>query len=209
MKVLLINGSPNQKGCTNRALEEVAAQLQVEGLETEIFWIGKKPVGGCMACESCRKLGRCVVDDVVNAALEKLMAADALVVGAPVHYGSPAGSVIGFLDRLFYSTPRAARYLKPAAAVVTARRAGNTASFDVLNKYFTISEMPVISSCYWNMVHGNTPQEVEQDAEGLRTMRVLGRNLAYFLRCREAANAAGIPLPETEPSVYTNFVRET
>lgn len=211
MKVLLVNGSPHKSGCTNRALEEVAATLQKEGIETEMFWIGNKPIGGCIACKRCVQTGKCVFDDVVNTCREKAYKADGFVFGTPVHYGAASGNMTAFMDRLFYSelggNQNKAFYLKPAAAVISARRAGTTAAFDQMNKYFTIQEMPVASSRYWNMVHGAVPEQVEEDLEGLYTMRVLGRNMAYLLKCQEAAKKAGVTLPEREPAIFTNFVR--
>ncbi len=212
MKVLLVNGSPHKSGCTNRALEEVAATLQKEGSETEMFWIGNKPIGGCIACKRCVQTGKCVFDDVVNTCREKAYKADGFVFGTPVHYGAASGNMTAFMDRLFYSelggNQNKAFYLKPAAAVISARRAGTTAAFDQMNKYFTIQEMPVASSRYWNMVHGAVPEQVEEDLEGLYTMRVLGRNMAYLLKCQEAAKKAGVALPEREPAIFTNFVVE-
>lgn len=211
MKVLLVNGSPHKSGCTNRALEEVAATLQKEGIETEMFWIGNKPIGGCIACKRCVQTGKCVFDDVVNVCREKAYEADGFVFGTPVHYGAATGNMTAFMDRLFYSelggNQNKAFYLKPAAAVISARRAGTTAAFDQMNKYFTIQEMPVVSSRYWNMVHGAMPEQVEEDLEGLYTIRVLGRNMAYLLKCQEAAKKAGVALPEREPAIFTNFVR--
>lgn len=211
MKVLLVNGSPHKEGCTYTGLSEVADTLNKEGIETEIFWIGNKPVGGCIACKQCSKLGKCVFDDVVNEFREKAYSADGFVFGSPVHYAAPSGNMTAFMDRLFYSelcgNGNKALYLKPAAAVVAARRAGNTSAFDQLNKYFTIQEMPIVSSKYWNMIFGANAEQAKQDAEGLHTMRVLGRNMAYLLKCQEAARQAGIPKPEQEPSVYTNFIR--
>ena len=211
MKVLLVNGSPHKSGCTNRALEEVAATLQKEGIETEMFWIGNKPIGGCIACKRCVQTGKCVFDDVVNTCREKAYEADGFVFGTPVHYGAASGNMTAFMDRLFYSelggNQNKAFYLKPAAAVISARRAGTSAAFDQMNKYFTIQEMPVASSRYWNMVHGAVPEQVEEDLEGLYTMRVLGRNMAYLLKCQEAAKKAGVALPEREPAIFTNFVR--
>lgn len=211
MKVLLVNGSPHKSGCTNRALEEVAATPQKEGIETEMFWIGNKPIGGCIACKRCVQTGKCVFDDVVNTCREKAYKADGFVFGTPVHYGAASGNMTAFMDRLFYSelggNQNKAFYLKPAAAVISARRAGTTAAFDQMNKYFTIQEMPVASSRYWNMVHGAVPEQVEEDLEGLYTMRVLGRNMAYLLKCQEAAKKAGVALPEREPAIFTNFVR--
>lgn len=211
MKVLLVNGSPHKSGCTNRALEEVVATLQKEGIETEMFWIGNKPIGGCIACKRCVQTGKCVFDDVVNTCREKAYEADGFVFGTPVHYGAASGNMTAFMDRLFYSelggNQNKAFYLKPAAAVISARRAGTTATFDQMNKYFTIQEMPIVSSRYWNMVHGAVPEQVEEDLEGLYTMRVLGRNMAYLLKCQEAAKKAGVALPEREPAIFTNFVR--
>lgn len=210
MKVLLVNGSPHEKGCTYTALEEVAATLNVEGIETEIFHIGKKPISGCIACHKCMELGRCVFNDSVNDFLELAQTADGFVFGSPVHYASAGGAITSFMDRLFYAnmcSGKQAFYLKPAAAIVSARRAGTTAAFDQLNKYFTISEMPVISSNYWNMVHGSTPDDVKKDLEGLQIMRTLGRNMAWFLKCKEAGIKAGVALPEREKRVFTNFIR--
>lgn len=211
MKVLLVNGSPHKEGCTYAALSEVAETLNQQGIETEIFWIGNKPIGGCIACKSCVKLGKCVFDDAVNQCREKAREADGFVFGTPVHYAAASGNMTGFMDRLFYSElcggGNNTFYMKPAAAVISARRAGTTATFEQLNKYFTIQEMPVVSSRYWNMVHGANAGEARQDAEGMYTMRVLGRNMAYLLRCQEAARAAGVPMPEREPAVFTNFIR--
>lgn len=211
MKVLMANGSPHKEGCTYVALCEVAEVLHEEGIETEIFWIGNRPIGGCIACKACVSKGKCVFDDTVNQFREKAYEADAFVFGSPVHYAGASGNMTAFMDRLFYSelggNGNKAFYMKPAAAVVSARRAGTTATFDQLNKYFTIQEMPVVSSRYWNMVHGATAEQVKEDAEGLYTMRVLGRNMAYLLRCQEAARNAGIVLPKQESPVFTNFVR--
>lgn len=212
MKVLLVNGSPHKNGCTNRALEEVARTLAEQGVEAEIFWIGAKPIGGCVACGGCNKLGRCVFDDQVNEFRQLAAHADGFVFGAPVHYAHAAGSLLGFMDRLFYANGRAGQpnvfAHKPAAAVLSARRAGTTASFDDINKFFTISQMPVVSSRYWNNVHGTTAEEVEQDKEGLATMRMLARNMAWMLRCIEAGRAAGIEPPAMDPDMkFTNFIR--
>lgn len=211
MKVMLVNGSPHKSGSTNRALEEVARTLEAEGIEAEIFWIGRKPVGGCIACEACSRLGRCAFDDVVNEFRPLAAEADGFVFGAPVHYAHAAASLLGFMDRLFYANGRAGAEdvlaYKPAAAVVSARRAGTTSAFDDINKFFTIKEMPVVSSRYWNNVHGNVAEETEQDAEGLWTMRQLGRNMAWLLKCIEAGRAAGIEAPAREAGQATNFIR--
>ena len=206
MKVLLVNGSPRAAGCTNTALEEVAKTLGEAGIETEIFWLGAKPVQDCVACGKCRELKKCVFDDVVNTLIEKAKTADGFVFGSPVYYAHPSGRVQSALDRAFY----AGKYAfagKPGAAVVSARRGGTAASFDVINKYFGISSMPVVSSTYWNMVYGNTSDEVRRDEEGMQTMRNLGRNMAYLLRCIEAGKAAGIEAPAQEGAFKTNFIR--
>ena len=206
MKVLLVNGSPRAAGCTNTALEEVAKTLGEAGIETEIFWLGAKPVQDCVACGKCRELKKCVFDDVVNTLIEKAKTVDGFVFGSPVYYAHPSGRVQSALDRAFY----AGKYAfagKPGAAIVSARRGGTAASFDVINKYFGISSMPVVSSTYWNMVYGNTPDEVRRDEEGMQTMRNLGRNMAYLLKCIEAGKAAGIESPAQEGAFKTNFIR--
>ena len=210
MKVLLVNGSPHEKGCTYTALKEVSKTLNEAGIETGIFHIGTKPLSGCIACGKCVELKRCVFQDRVNDFLDLAKDADGFVFGSPVHYASAGGSMTCFMDRVFYAdgcSDRHSFYLKPAAAVVSARRAGTTAAFDQLNKYFTISEMPVISSQYWNMVHGASPEDVMQDKEGLQIMRVLGRNMAWFLKCKEAGMKAGVPFPEREEWIRTNFIQ--
>lgn len=207
MKVLLINGSPNKDGCTYTALSEIEKELNKENVETEIFHIGNKPIRGCTSCEKCEN-NRCVFnDDMVNTLLEKCENIDGLIVGSPVYYSSPNGAVISLLDRMFYAGSRVLKY-KPAAAIVSARRAGTTSSLDVLNKYFTISNMPVVSSQYWNMVHGNDAEEVKEDLEGLQIMRTLGRNMAWLLKCIEAGKEKGINIPHSkEKREFTNFVR--
>lgn len=206
MKVLLVNGSPRAAGCTFTALSEVAETLQEEGIGTEIFQLGAKPVQDCIACMKCRELQKCVFDDVANELIEKAKGADGFVFGTPVYYAHPSGRVQSVLDRAFYAGGYAFA-CKPGAAVVSARRGGTAASFDVLNKYFGIASMPVVSSTYWNMVYGKTPDEVRQDAEGMQTMRNLGRNMAYLLKCMEAGRAVGIAFPAQENSVRTNFIR--
>lgn len=208
MKVLLINGSPKKEGCTYTALKIVAEELEKNGVEAEIFHVGSKPIKGCMGCTTCVKTGnhQCVVtDDTVNEAIIKLREADGLVVGSPVHYAAASGDVTAFMDRVFYAGSPYAH--KPAAAVVSCRRGGASAAFDQLNKYFTIAQMPIISSNYWNMVHGNKPEEVLQDEEGVQTMRVLGRNMAWMLKCIDAGKQAGIDAPELEAKIKTNYIR--
>ncbi|MGA2091348.1 MAG: flavodoxin family protein [Endomicrobiales bacterium] len=210
MKVLLVNGSPHEKGCTYTALEEVAKTLEKERIQTEIFHIGSKALSGCIACRKCREIGQCIFPDRVNEFLDKAKDYDGFIFGSPVHFAAAGGAITSFMDRSFYADLNSEKqrfYLKPAAAVVSARRAGTTATFDQLNKYFTIMEMPVISSRYWNMVHGATPEDVKKDLEGLQTMRILGRNMAWFLKCKEAGIKAGVPLPLREEIVFTNFVR--
>ncbi|WP_160689743.1 flavodoxin family protein [Clostridium sp. C2-6-12] len=207
MKVLLINGSPKAKGCTYTALTEIAKELEKENIEAEIFHVGSKPIRGCMACGGCSKTdGLCVFnDDTVNEALEKAKEADGFIFGSPVHYASASGAITSFLDRFFYAG-NGFQY-KPGAAIVSCRRGGSTAAFEQLNKYFTISNMPIVSSQYWNMVHGNTPEEVKQDLEGMQTMRTLGKNMAWLLKSIKAGKEAGISLPEKEVRAVTNFIR--
>jgi multimeric flavodoxin WrbA len=208
MKVLLINGSPNPQGCTYTALCEVAKELDNENIETEIFHVGNSPIRGCMACYGCFKTntGKCVFnDDPVNIALEKAVEANAFVFGSPVHYAGASGQITSFLDRFFFAGK--SFHYKLGAAIVSCRRGGATAAFEQLNKYFTISNMPVVSSQYWNMVHGNTPEEVKQDLEGMQTMRILGKNMAWLLKSIQAGKDAGIALPEKEPRAVTNFIR--
>lgn len=211
MRVLLINGSPNERGCTHRALQEVETALRQEGVETGWFWIGWSDVTGCTGCGACGKLGRCVKDDVVNEFTDMAGEYDGFVFGSPVYFSGMNGAMMSFMDRAFYSGSRGQRSIfafKPAAAVVSARRAGTTSALDQMNKYFLYSQMPVIPSRYWNMVHGNTPEEVERDGEGLQIMRVLGRNMAWFLKLKAAGEAAGVPLPACEEDrIATNFIR--
>ncbi|MBQ9404064.1 MAG: flavodoxin family protein [Synergistaceae bacterium] len=208
MKVLLINGSPNEKGCTFTALSEAAETLNKEGIETEIFWIGKKAIQCCIACCKCFELGRCVFDnDGVNKIASRLDEFDGFIFGSPVYYAAPAGGICAFLDRLFFSCNKSKLFNKPGACVVSCRRGGASAAFDRLNKYFTISNMPIVSSQYWNQVHGFTPDDVRQDLEGLQTMRTLGRNMAWLLKSIEAGRKAGIKTPELEEIQFTNFIR--
>lgn len=206
MKVLLINGSPNKNGCTYTALAEIEKELNKNNIETEIFQIGNKPIRGCTACGKCSG-NRCIFnDDVVNEALEKCENIDGFIVGSPVYYASANGAVVSLLDRMFYAGGSLLKY-KPAAAIASARRAGTTATLDILNKYFTISCMPIVSSQYWNMVHGNNPDEVKQDLEGLQIMRTLGKNMAWLLKCIESGKENGINIPEQESRQRTNFIR--
>lgn len=211
MKVLLVNGSPHREGCTYTALDVVAKSLNDEGIDTEIFWIENKPIGGCIACLSCREKGKCVFDDVVNRFVEKAKDADGFVFGSPVHYAGASGNMTAFMDRAFYSASCGGHgdyfKYKPAATVISARRAGTTATYDQLNKYFGITQMPIISSRYWNMVHGYTPDDVRKDEEGVQIMRMLGKNMAYYLKCIEAGKRNGVELPKQEDVTFTNFIR--
>jgi len=210
MKVILVNGSPHIQGCTYTAICEVAKTLTEEGIDTEVFHIGNEPISGCIACGTCRKIGHCAITDSVNVFLEKAKDADGFIFGSPVHYAAASGAMTSFMDRVFYAdlcSAGGAFYLKPGACVVSARRAGTTAAFDQLNKYFTLMQMPVVSSQYWNMVHGSNPDQVRQDAEGLLIMRTLGRNMAWFLKCKQAGASAGVPLPKREARISTNFIR--
>ena len=207
MKVLLINGSPHAKGSTYTALNEIAVTLGKEGIETELIHIGNQAIRGCIACGKCREIGHCVFDDAVNEVSEKFAHADGLVVGSPVYYASANATLVAFLDRLFYSSARQFdKTMKVGAAVVSARRGGNTATFDELNKYFTISGMPVVSSQYWNQIHGNNAEDASKDVEGLQTMRTLGRNMAFLMKSIALGKEA-YGLPETEAKVATNFIR--
>ena len=205
-KVLLINGSPNERGCTYTALHEVEKSLNKNGVETEILYLGKGPVQGCTGCRACGKTGKCAFDDGVNRLIERLEEFDGLVVGSPVYFASPNGTLLAFLDRLFFAAGNKFAG-KAAAAVVSYRRGGATAAFDVLNKYFTICNMAVVTSQYWNQIHGNTPEQALQDAEGLQTMRTLGENMAWLIKNIRAGGAAGVPEPEYEKKVKTNFIR--
>lgn len=206
MKVILLNGSPHKDGCTYTALSEAAHRLEERGIETEILQLGTKPVRGCIACQACSKTGHCVFDDdVVNQWIDKIKEADGVIAGSPVYYAGPNGAFCAVLDRVFYAAGSAFRF-KPAAAVLSARRGGASASFDWLNKYFTIAEMPVVASQYWNAVHGMTPEEVKQDKEGLQIMRTLAENMAWMLKAMEQRKRQE-PVPEREAWTPTNFVR--
>lgn len=206
-KILLINGSPRSGGCTDTALSEVAAELERNGVETELIEIGKRPVAGCIACGGCRETGRCVFnDDAVNRISERLDEYDGIVVGSPVYYAGPSGQICAFLDRLFYSNGGRMEG-KIGAAVVSCRRGGASSAFDRLNKYFQISNMVVASSQYWNQVHGNSPEEVRQDIEGMQTMRTLGKNIAWLAKSIKTAGENGVQPPAYEPKTFTNFIR--
>ncbi len=204
MKVLLINGSPHKNGCTYTALNEVAQTLVKNGVGAEIYHIGTKPIAGCIACMKCRENGKCVFEDGVNEISARLDEFDGIILGSPVYYAGPSGQICSFCDRLFFShADKMAGKL--AAAVVSCRRGGATASFDRLNKYFTISNMQVVGSQYWNMVHGFTPDDVMKDKEGLQTMRTLGKNMAWLLKCIELGKQNDIHKPEYEPITFTSF----
>lgn len=205
-KVLLINGSPNEEGCTYTALREVADTLNKNGVGTDIIYLGKKPVAGCIACGKCRATGKCVFDDQVNEIVAKLDDYDGIVAGSPVYYSGPSGQICSFMDRLFYCGGKKMPG-KIGAAVVSCRRGGATATFDRLNKYFTISNMIVVGSQYWNQVHGNKPEEVKKDLEGLQTMRTLGQNMAWLLKLMECGEKNGIERPVYEPKIGTNFIQ--
>ena len=212
MKVILVNGSPHKNGCTYPALCEVEKTLNENGIETEIFWLGVKPILSCTACTKCSELGKCAFDNgKVNEFVEKAYDADGFIFGSPVHYAAATGAITSFLGRSFYSYSHGsgtdAFRFKPAAAIVSARRSGTTATFDQLNKFMTISQMPIISSVYWNAVHGNTPEEVMQDEEGLFVMRQIGKNMAYFLKCIEAGREKGLGPDMSESKPRTNFIR--
>lgn len=205
MKVILVNGSSRKSGCTDRALTEIERALNEEGIETQRYFIGNDPIQDCTACRSCAKTGKCIINDRVNEFTELARTADGFVFGSPVYYAHPSGRLLSFMDRAFYSGGSAFRF-KPAAAVFSARRAGSVCSMDVINKHFSICSMPIVSSTYWNHVFGNTPAEVEQDAEGLMTMRNIGKNMAWLLKCIEQGKAAGVEHPENV-KVTTNFVK--
>lgn len=206
MKVLLVNGSPHKNGCTNEALKEVEKQLIENGIETEMFWIGTKPISGCLGCGSCKETGKCVIDDVVNDFIEKAKEVDGFVFGTPVHYAGVSGAISSFMDRAFYGKPMLYKG-KAVAAITSCRRAGGIGAFDRLNKYFTYSSMVLVTSNYWNGVFGSTKEEVRQDEEGMQTMRILGNNMAWILKCIELGKQNGIEFPKMEKKVFTNFIR--
>lgn len=208
MKVILVNGSPHEKGCTYTALDEAAKVLNENGIETEIFWIGNKPICGCIGCGACAKgLGHCfMTEDCVNGFVEKASEADGFIFGSPVHYAAASGLMTAFMDRAFYSG-KSAFMGKPAANIVSCRRGGASAAFDQLNKYLTICSMPVVSSQYWNQVHGSNGEQVLQDEEGIQTVRILAKNMAWLLKCIELGKANGITFPEPEKPIRTSFIR--
>ena len=205
MKVLLVNGSPHEKGCTYTSLKEVADTLEENGIQTEIHWIGQGDIPGCKACRYCKSKGQCVYKDDVNEVGSRIEEFDGIVIGAPVYYSGAAGQVNAWMDRFFYSYG-GKLFGKVGACVVNARRGGNSASFERLNQYFLISNMVVPGSQYWNITHGNTVEEIVQDKEGLQTMRVLGRNMAWIMKCIEAGKKEGITIPALEPRQWTNFI---
>lgn len=210
MKVALINGSPKRNGTTHAALAEVGRVLARQEIDVEEFHIGSKPISGCIDCRACASTGRCAIPDIVNEFHEASHTIDGFIFGTPVHFAAPAGGLICFMDRLFFSSrfdTASPFYLKPAASVIVARRAGCSATFDQMNKYFGLLEMPIIPSAYWNMAFGMSPEEIEQDAEGMQIMRNIARNMVWFLRCKAAGRQAGVELPRKEELVLTNFVR--
>lgn len=206
MKVLMLNGSPKAEGNTNRALEEIGAQLKKEGIDYEIFQIGAQPIRDCIGCGQCTAEGCVFTDDLVNAFIQKAKDADGFIFGTPVYYAHPSGRIQSLLDRAFYGGGAAFAF-KPAAAVAVARRAGTTASVDALQKYFGINNMPTVPSTYWNVAHGRVPGEAEQDLEGMQTMRNLARNMAWMLKCIDAGRKAGFEHPDVEKGTRTNFIR--
>lgn len=207
MKVLMINGGPHPNGSTNRALLEIKNTLAEQGIDSEILWLGNDAIAGCIGCGACRKREGCYKEDIVNDVAARLDEFDGFIFGSPVHYAACSGTLSAFMDRLFFSSARK-MYMKPAAAVVSCRRGGASAAFDEINKYFTISSMPVVSSQYWNQIHGGNADDAEQDAEGLQTMRTLARNMAYMIKAFALAKENGLMPPEkTEKLIRTNFIR--
>ena len=206
MKVILVNGSPHKQGCTYTALTEIKKTLEKDGIETEEFWLGNKPIAGCIGCGSCLETGKCFVDDKVNEFLEKVPSTDGFFFGTPVHFASGSGMITSFMDRVFYGRRNLFKN-KLAACVVSCRRGGATSTFDQINKYFAMNNMPIVTSQYWNMVHGSKPEDVLKDEEGLQTMRTLGNNMAWLLKCIEAGKNAGVKEPENEKIIQTNFIR--
>lgn len=206
MKVILVNGSAHEKGCTYTALLEIAETLNINNIESEIYWLGNKPISGCLGCGNCIKTGKCFINDKVNEFLDKVKSTDGFIFGTPVHFASASGMITSFMDRLFYGRSNLFKN-KPVAGIVSCRRGGATSTFDMLNKYFAMNNMPIVTSQYWNMVHGNNPEEVKQDLEGMQTMRTLANNMVWILKCIEAGKNAGIDYPNNEPVIRTNFIR--
>ena len=211
MKVLLLNGSPHKDGCTYMALLEIQKTLKEEGVDSEIYQIGTEPIAACKACYACGKLGKCIIDDKVNDFIQYAELFDGFIFGTPVHYAAASGGITAFLDRVFFTAFRGGKghifMHKPGAAIASARRAGTTTALDQINKYFSITQMPIISGRYWNMVHGANHYDVMQDKEGMQNMRILARNMAWHLKCKEAGEKAGIQLPKQEEVIFTNFIR--
>lgn len=207
VKVLLVNGGPHKDGCTNVALEEIAKVLKSENIDTELIWIGVNPIGGCIGCNHCIKTNnRCFMDDKVNEFLDKVETADGFIFGSPVHFAAASGNITSFLDRVFYGRAKMFEG-KAFASVVSCRRGGASAAFDQLNKYALMSNMFVVGSSYWNQIHGTNKEEANQDSEGLQTMRNLGKNMAYILKCMEYGKKQGLEKPQYEKGVKTNFIR--
>ena len=206
MKVLILNGSARANGCTARALKELENTLHKEGIETETILIGNKDVRGCIACRTCANTGKCVFDDIVNEIAPKFEESDGIVIGTPVYFAGASGNMISLLDRLFFST-HFDKSMKVGASVISSRRAGSTSAYDEINKYFAMNNMPIVTSQYWNQVHGTNPEEVRKDEEGMQTMRTLANNMAWILKCIDVAKKAGVEYPEKEKQIKTNFIR--
>ncbi len=206
MKVILVNGSPHENGCTNTALLEIKNVLEKNDIQTEMFWVGNKPISGCLGCGRCLETNQCIIEDKVNEFLNKIEETDGFIFGTPVHFASGSGMITSFMDRVFYGRRKLFKN-KVAATIVSCRRGGATSTFDQMNKYFSMNNMPIVTSQYWNMVHGSSPEEVLKDEEGLQTMRTLGNNMAWLLKCIEAGKKAGIKEPENEKIIKTNFIR--
>lgn len=205
MKVLLVNGGPHEKGCTYTALCEVASSLEKNNIDTEIMWLGNEPIAGCIGCNACLKNGKCFRNDIVNTFLEKVPSADGFIFGSPVHFASSSGALTSFMDRAFYGRRKLFEH-KPASCVVSCRRGGSSSAFDQINKYFSMNNMPIVTSQYWNQVHGTTPEEVKKDLEGMQTMRTLGNNMSWILKCIDIARKSGLEYPKNEDIIKTNFI---
>ena len=205
MKVLLVNGSPHEKGCTYTGLQEVANALENNDIETDFLWLGIEPLAGCIGCNACLKTGKCFRNDIVNDFLNKVPDIDGFVFGSPVHFASSSGALTSFMDRAFYGRRKLFEN-KPACCICSCRRGGASATFDQINKYFSMSNMPIVTSQYWNQVHGTNPDEVKRDLEGMQTMRTLGNNMAWLLKCIDIAKKSGLEYPKNEGVVKTNFI---